>query len=277
MEFLCIVYLRDEKMQVFDNYVVYGFSMSNREIDKLRIPQHIAVIMDGNGRWAIQKGKSRLFGHKNGVKAVRETIEAAAETGVKFLTLYAFSTENWNRPKAEVSGLMELLIITINKEIKTLMKNNIALKAIGDLRSLPQRCHKELMRAVEMTAANDRMTLILALSYSSRWEIVQAANNLAGDVKKGKVIAGEIDENMFSRYLCASEFPDPELLIRTSGEHRVSNFLLWQIAYSELYFTDKLWPDFRKDDFLAAIADYQKRERRFGKTSEQLVNAEDEI
>ncbi|NNM94209.1 MAG: isoprenyl transferase [Bacteroidia bacterium] len=248
--------------------------MNTAEIDKTRIPEHIAVIMDGNGRWAKQKGKSRLFGHKNGVRAVRETIEAAAELGVKYLTLYAFSTENWNRPKAEVSGLMELLVITINKEIKTLMENNIALKAIGDLHSLPERCYKELMRAIRETAGNSKMTLILALSYSSKWELVNAANNLARDVKSGKVIPGEITEDTINSYLPASAFPDPELLIRTSGEHRISNFLLWQIAYAELYFTDKLWPDFRKDDFCHAIADYQKRERRFGKTSEQLVNSE---
>lgn len=248
--------------------------MNTGELDKTRIPRHIAVIMDGNGRWAKQKGKSRLFGHKNGVRAVRETIEAAAELGVKYLTLYAFSTENWNRPKAEVNALMELLVITINKEIKTLMENKIALQAIGNLESLPSRCYSELKRAIDETAANDRMTLILALSYSSKWEIVKAANDLAHDVQSGKIIPGEIDESTFNRYLTASSFPDPELLIRTSGEHRISNFLLWQIAYSELYFTDTLWPDFRKEDFCLAIADYQKRERRFGKTSEQLIDTE---
>jgi len=245
--------------------------MDTKEIDMSRIPNHIAVIMDGNGRWAKQKGKSRIFGHKNGVKAVRETIEAATELGVKYLTLYAFSTENWNRPKAEVSGLMELLVVTINKEIKTLMENNIALKAIGDLDSLPSRCHSELMRAIEKTSKNDRMTLVLALSYSSKWEILNAVKTLADKVKKGSINPDEIDEDIFTKELCTADFPDPELLIRTSGEHRISNFLLWQIAYTELYFTDKLWPDFRKDDFCQAIADYQKRERRFGKTSEQLV------
>ena len=245
--------------------------MDTKEIDMSRIPNHSAVIMDGNGRWAKQKGKSRIFGHKNGVKAVRETIEAATELGVKYLTLYAFSTENWNRPKAEVSGLMELLVVTINKEIKTLMENNIALKAIGDLDSLPSRCHSELMRAIEKTSKNEKMTLVLALSYSSKWEILNAVKMMANKVKKGSIGPDEIDEDIFASHLCTADFPDPELLIRTSGEHRISNFLLWQIAYTELYFTDKLWPDFRKDDFCQAIADYQKRERRFGKTSEQLV------
>ncbi len=245
--------------------------MDTSEIDMLRIPNHIAVIMDGNGRWAKQKGKNRIFGHKNGVKAVRETIEAATELGVKYLTLYAFSTENWNRPKAEVSGLMELLVVTINKEIKTLMENNIALKAIGDLDSLPARTHSELMKAIDKTSKNTKMTLVLALSYSSKWEILNAVKTIANKVKKGNISPGEIDEDIFTQHLCTSGFPDPELLIRTSGEHRISNFLLWQIAYTELYFTDKLWPDFRKDDFCQAIADYQKRERRFGKTSEQLV------
>ncbi|HXB13996.1 MAG TPA: isoprenyl transferase [Bacteroidia bacterium] len=245
--------------------------MDTSEIDKLRIPNHIAVIMDGNGRWAKQKGKNRIFGHKNGVKAVRETIEAATELGVKYLTLYAFSTENWNRPKAEVSGLMELLVVTINKEIKTLMENNIALKAIGDLDSLPARTHSELMKAIEKTSKNTKMTLVLALSYSSKWEILNAVKTIADKVERGNITSDEIDEHLFSKHLCTSDFPDPELLIRTSGEHRISNFLLWQIAYTELYFADKLWPDFRKDDFCQAIADYQKRERRFGKTSEQLV------
>jgi len=246
--------------------------MDIKDLDKARIPLHVAVIMDGNGRWAKQKGKSRIFGHRNGVKAVRETIECAAEMGVKYLTLYAFSTENWNRPKDEVSGLMELLVITINREIKTLMDNNIALKAIGDLESLPGRCHKELQRAIEKTSGNTRMNVLLALSYSSKWEILNAVKKLAHKVEKGEISADDIDENLISQNLCTAGYPDPELLIRTSGEHRISNFLLWQIAYSELYFTDKLWPDFRKADFCAAIADYQKRERRFGKTSEQLSN-----
>jgi undecaprenyl diphosphate synthase len=245
--------------------------MNLKGIDKSRIPQHIAVIMDGNGRWAKQKGKTRLHGHRNGVKAVRETIEAAAEIGVKYVTLYAFSTENWNRPKDEVSGLMELLVITINAEIRTLMDNNIRLKAIGDLESLPSRCHKELLKAIEKTSKNTRTTLILALSYSSKWEILNAVKDIAGKVKKGEISPNDINEALFTQSLCTAEYPDPELLIRTSGEHRISNFLLWQIAYAELYFTDKLWPDFRKQDFCDAIADYQGRERRFGKTSEQIV------
>ncbi|HTB07185.1 MAG TPA: isoprenyl transferase [Bacteroidia bacterium] len=246
--------------------------MTDIEIDKNRIPKHVAVIMDGNGRWAKQKGKNRIFGHTNGVKSVRETIEAAAEIGVKYLTMYAFSTENWNRPKDEVSGLMELLVLTINKEIKTLMENDIALQAIGDLKSLPSLCYKELMRAIEKTSKNKRMTLVLALSYSSKWEIINAVKRIAKEVEKGSISADNIDEEIFNQSLCTGSIPDPELLIRTSGEHRISNFLLWQIAYAELYFTDKLWPDFRKPDFYQAIADYQKRERRFGKTSEQLSN-----
>jgi undecaprenyl diphosphate synthase len=246
--------------------------MTDIEIDKNRIPKHVAVIMDGNGRWAKQKGKNRIFGHTNGVKSVRETIEAAAEIGVKYLTMYAFSTENWNRPKDEVSGLMELLVLTINKEIKTLMENDIALQAIGDLKSLPSLCYKELMRAIEKTSKNKRMTLVLALSYSSKWEIINAVKMIAKEVEKGSISADNIDEEIFNQSLCTGSIPDPELLIRTSGEHRISNFLLWQIAYAELYFTDKLWPDFRKPDFYQAIADYQKRERRFGKTSEQLSN-----
>jgi undecaprenyl diphosphate synthase len=245
--------------------------MIENGIDKSRIPAHVAVIMDGNGRWAKQKGKSRIFGHRNGVKAVRETIETAAEMGVKYVTLYAFSTENWNRPKDEVSGLMELLVLTINKEIKTLMENDIALQAIGDLKSLPKACYRELMNAIEKTSRNKRMTLVLALSYSSKWEIMKAVKELAEQVNTKKIAPEDINEEMFSKLLCTANIPDPELLIRTSGEHRISNFLLWQIAYAELYFTEKLWPDFRKEDFKMAIADYQKRERRFGKTSEQLT------
>jgi undecaprenyl diphosphate synthase len=246
--------------------------MEIKDLDSTRIPNHVAVIMDGNGRWAKQKGKSRIFGHKNGVKAVRDTIECAAEMGIKYVTLYAFSTENWNRPKDEVSGLMELLIVTISREIKTLMENNIALQAIGDLDSLPNRCHKELLHAIEKTSRNTKMILVLALSYSSKWEILNAIKKLAKKVEKKEITAKDIDEHIFEQQLCTKNFPDPELLIRTSGEHRISNFLLWQIAYSELYFTDKLWPDFRREDFCKAIADYQKRERRFGKTSEQLSN-----
>jgi undecaprenyl diphosphate synthase len=226
--------------------------------------------MDGNGRWAKQKGRTRIFGHRNGVKAVRESIEAAAEMGVKYLTLYAFSTENWNRPKDEVNGLMELLVATIGKEIKSLMENEIALHIIGDIQMLPAVCRKELKKAIEESKNNTRMNLVLALSYSSRWEIVNAVKTMVSEAKKGKLEAEDINEGEFTNYLSTAGYPDPELLIRTSGEHRISNFLLWQIAYSELYFIEKLWPDFRKHDFYQAIASYQSRERRFGKTSEQL-------
>lgn len=245
--------------------------MKETEIDKKLVPNHVAVIMDGNGRWAKQKGKNRLFGHRNGVKAVRDTIEAAAEIGVKHITLYAFSTENWTRPKEEINGLMELLVFTINKEIKTLMENDISLHAIGDLKSLPSACYRELMKAIDKTSSNKRMKLILALSYSSKWEILKAVRSIAKDVEEKKITSALINEQLFTSYLDTAAYPNPELLIRTSGEHRISNFLLWQIAYAELYFTEKLWPDFRKEDFLEAIADYQKRERRFGKTSEQLT------
>jgi len=245
--------------------------MKEPVIDKNFVPNHVAVIMDGNGRWAKQKGKNRIFGHKNGVKAVRETIEAATELGVKHVTLYAFSTENWDRPQDEINGLMELLVFTINKEIKTLMENDISLHAIGDLKSLPSACYRELMKAIEKTSSNKRMKLILALSYSSKWEILNAVSSIAKDIEAKKISSSNINEKLFSSYLNTAPYPNPELLIRTSGEHRISNFLLWQIAYAELYFTEKLWPDFRKEDFYAAIADYQKRERRFGKTSEQLT------
>jgi undecaprenyl diphosphate synthase len=242
------------------------------KIDLSRLPGHIAVIMDGNGRWAKQKGKLRVFGHQNGVLAVRDTVEAAAELGVKFLTLYAFSTENWNRPKFEVNALMELLIGTIRKETKTLTDNNIRLEAIGDIESLPSGCRRELKEAMDLTAGNQRMTLVLALSYSSKWEIIQAVKRIAAGAAKGEINNTDIDESLFNSFLCTAKFPDPELLIRTSGEQRISNFLLWQIAYSELYFTDKLWPDFRKEDLYEAIVDYQGRERRFGKTSDQIAS-----
>jgi len=240
----------------------------NLNISKL--PEHIAIIMDGNGRWAKQKGKNRIFGHQNAIKAVRETTEAAAEIGVKFLTLYAFSTENWSRPKSEVDALMRLLIKTINIETKTLNKNNIRLFAIGNLESLPKDCIKELNEAIEKTSGNTRMTLVLALSYSSKWEIINAVKKISEAVKNGEIKQEMIDQELFSNYLTTKNIPDPELLIRTSGENRISNFLLWQIAYSELYFTNKLWPDFRKEDLYEAILNYQNRERRFGKTSEQI-------
>lgn len=240
------------------------------QIDLTKLPKHIAIIMDGNGRWAKQHNKNRIFGHQSGVKSVREVTEACAELGVGFLTLYAFSTENWSRPKLEVTALMELLVQTIRKETKTLNKNNIRLLAIGDLESLPKKCHKELMESMEMTKNNLRMTLVLALSYSSKWEIVNAAKKFSEDVMKGKIGFEEINEELFSQYLSTKNIPDPELLIRTSGENRISNFLLWQIAYSELYFTQTLWPDFHREELYKAIIDFQKRERRFGMTSEQL-------
>lgn len=227
--------------------------------------------MDGNGRWAKQRGEHRIVGHQNGVKSVREAVEAAAEIGVQYLTLYAFSTENWNRPKEEVMALMQLLVSTINSEVKTLNKNDIRLLAIGDLKSLPPDCLKELNEAINATANNKRMSLVLALSYSSRWEIINAMKRIAADVENGKLSANDITEKVFESHLCTAGIPEPELMIRTSGEHRISNFLLWQLSYAELYFTDKLWPDFRKEDLFEAIVDYQSRERRFGKTSEQLV------
>jgi len=235
-------------------------------IDKNKLPKHIAITMDGNGRWAKTKGKLRIFGHKNGVKAVRDTVEGAAEIGIEFLTLYAFSSENWNRPEKEVNALMTLLVSAINKETKTLMDNNIRLSTIGDINKLPSKAQKELQEAILKTKDNTRMTLVLALSYSGRGEIINAVQNIIKDGKKPE----EINEDTFQQYLSTKSVPDPELLIRTSGEYRISNFLLWQIAYSELYFTDTLWPDFRRADLYKAILNYQSRERRFGKTTEQL-------
>ncbi len=235
-----------------------------------RLPSHIAVIMDGNGRWAKSKGAARIFGHQNAITAVREVTEASAELGVKFLTLYAFSTENWGRPKHEVSGLMQLLVSTIKKEITTLQDNNVSLLAIGQLDSLPGRCQKELNEAIELTKNNDGLKLVLALSYSGRWEIAEAVRKMAREVKEGRLDPESIDQDMISAHLATHDFPDPELLIRTSGEMRISNFLLWQMAYTEIYFTKKLWPDFRRDDLYEAIIAYQQRERRFGRISEQV-------
>lgn len=241
------------------------------KIDKDKLPKHIAVIMDGNGRWAKQRGRLRTFGHRQGVRSVRETAEAAAEIGIKYLTLYAFSTENWKRPKSEVNALMNLLVKTIHKETKTLHDNKISLKAIGNLDSLPEVTRRELFEAIKDTRHHQRMTMILALSYSSRWEIVNSALTLAKKIEASEITSADINEQFFESCLTTHAIPDPELLIRTSGEYRISNFLLWQIAYSELYFTPKLWPDFRKEDLYEAILDYQKRERRFGKTSEQII------
>lgn len=244
---------------------------SQINIDKL--PKHIAVIMDGNGRWAKQQGKARIFGHRNGVKAVRETTEAAAELGVEYLTLYAFSTENWNRPKLEVNALMRLLVETLHKEVATLNKNNIRLQAIGDIAKLPSKTHNALLEGIEATKNNTRMTLVLALNYSSKWEIISAVKQLAQEVQDGTINLENIDEDRFSQTLSTHSIPDPELLIRTSGESRISNFLLWQIAYAELYFTPLFWPEFRKEHLYQAIIDYQHRERRFGKISEQIVKS----
>lgn len=240
-------------------------------IDPSNLPQHIAVIMDGNGRWAKRQGAARVFGHRNAIKAVREVTEGCAELGVKYLTLYAFSTENWNRPKIEVDALMTLLVHTIRGEIKTLMDNNVRLTTIGHIESLPTDCRRELAEAMRATADNTGLTLVLALSYSGRWEILEAVRQLAVDVRDGRLTPDEIDEAVFSQHLTTDGIPDPELMIRTSGEMRISNFMLWQLAYSELYMPDVLWPDFRKEHLYEALLSYQRRERRFGKTSEQLV------
>ncbi len=241
-----------------------------QSIDRNKLPQHIAIIMDGNGRWAKERGKDRIYGHHEGVVSVREIVNGCAELGVGYLTLYAFSTENWNRPKEEVNALMELLVNTIRKEVEELKKNNVRMHVIGDFASLPAVCQKELNEAKEMTAANTGLNLILALSYSARWEINEAARNIARDVAGGKLKAEDINDQVFSSYLNTANFPDPELMIRTSGEHRISNYLLYQLAYAELYFTPVHWPDFRKPQLYEALLNYQQRERRFGKTSEQI-------
>jgi undecaprenyl diphosphate synthase len=240
------------------------------QLDPNKLPNHVAIIMDGNGRWAKMQGKPRTYGHRHGVRAVREAAEAAAEIGVKYLTLYAFSTENWNRPKFEVDALMHLLLQTINKETKTLNKNNIRLNAIGNLDALPDSIHKQLMQTITATAGNERMLLTLALSYSSRWEILEAVKSIAQDYADHLIQSRDITAELFSSRLLSYPLPEPELLIRTSGEYRISNFLLWQIAYSELFFCEKYWPDFRKEDLYEAIYNFQQRERRFGKTSDQL-------
>lgn len=240
------------------------------KIDTSKLPEHIAIIMDGNGRWAKAQGKHRIFGHKNGVKAVREVTEGCAEIGIKNLTLYAFSTENWNRPKLEVSALMELLFITMGKEIKTLQKNNIRLNAIGHLHSLPESNRKVLLELMEATKNNTRMTLTLALSYGAREELTEATKKIAQAVKDGQLSIEDIKQETIMEQLYTKNIPDPELMIRTSGEHRISNFLLWQMAYTELYFTEKFWPEFTKNDLYKAIYEFQNRERRFGMTSEQI-------
>lgn len=240
------------------------------KIDLKRLPSHIAIIMDGNGRWAQEKGQDRLFGHFHGVESVRDIVEGCAELGVGYLTLYAFSTENWDRPAYEVTGLMELLVETIRKEVVTLNKNNIRLHVIGDMNMLPEYARAELKEALDLTAANTGLNLVMALSYSSRWELTEAVKSLALDVKAGKLDPTAITQDTLERYLSTKDFPDPELMIRTSGEYRISNFLLYQLAYAELYFTGVRWPDFRKKNLYEAILDFQGRERRFGKTSAQI-------
>lgn len=240
------------------------------QVDLNRLPEHIAIIMDGNGRWAKKQGAMRVFGHRNAIKAVRDTTEACAELGVKYLTLYAFSTENWSRPLEEVSALMELLVNTIRSETGTLMKNRVRLQAIGNIGNLPPSCQRELQEAMDITRDNNGLTLILALSYSGRWEITEAVRRIATEVEKGILDPVAINDQLFARYLTTHPFPDPELLIRTSGEMRISNFLLWQIAYSELYISEILWPDFRREHLFEAIRSFQQRERRFGKISEQV-------
>ena len=240
------------------------------EINKDKLPKHLAIIMDGNGRWAKQQGKLRAFGHENGTKSVRTTVEACAKLGIEYLTLYAFSTENWNRPKLEVEILMKLLIISLKKELKTLQENNIKLHAIGNLNSLPTSVKKELLEVIDKTKNNSKMTLSLALSYGSRDEIINAVKNISEKVKNNIISIDTIDESIINQHLYTQNIPDVDLVIRTSGEHRISNFLLWQIAYAEFYFTEVLWPDFKEEELIKAIISYQNRERRFGKTSEQI-------
>ena len=244
------------------------------QIDMTRLPRHIAIIMDGNGRWAQEKGEDRLFGHLHGVESVRNIVEGCAELGIEYLTLYAFSTENWDRPASEVSGLMELLVDTIRKEVPTLNKNNIRLHVIGDTGMLPDSARLALNEALLETAANTGLNLVMALSYSSRWELVNAVRHIARDVQAGTLDPESVNQETLQNYLTTSGFPDPELMIRTSGEFRISNFLLYQLAYAELYFTNTRWPDFRKDNLYEAIVDFQQRERRFGKTGEQVSREE---
>ncbi len=236
------------------------------QIDKTRVPQHVAIIMDGNGRWAMKQHQERLFGHHNGLTAVRQAVEAAVQMGVKYLTLYTFSTENWNRPQAEVDGLMELLITAIEENTAMLMENGVRLETIGDFGRIPERSRERFRQCMRQTSVNSKLTLIIALSYSSRWEIAEALKQICAEGLK----ADEVDEETLRRYLCTRDYPDPDLLIRTGGELRISNFLLWQMAYTELYFSEQLWPDFQHEDFYAAVLDYQSRQRRFGKTEAQV-------
>ncbi len=254
----------------FTKILVIRMHSLKEKINIAKLPAHVAIIMDGNGRWAKSQGKPRVFGHKSGVVSVREVTEGAAELGVQYLTLYAFSTENWSRPTFEVNALMTLLVETVRKEVSTLNKNNIRLQAIGNLDGLPEKTRLTLLEGIDLTKDNTRMTLILALNYSSRWEIVEATKRIAQKVAEGQLSPEDIDTTLFTQYLTTKDIPDPELLIRTGGEHRISNYLLWQSAYAELFFTSVMWPDFRKEHFYSAILDYQNRERRFGMTSEQL-------
>ena len=240
------------------------------QIDRSRVPQHVAIIMDGNGRWAMKQKHERLFGHQNAMTAVRQAVEAAVQLEVRFLTLYTFSTENWNRPQSEIDGLMELLVKAVHDETKTLMDNNVRLQTIGDIQRIPERSRKKLQECIDRTSANSGTTLVLALSYSSRWEIAEALKQICREGLK----AEEVDEETLRRYLATRDYPDPDLLIRTGGELRVSNFLLWQMAYTEFYFSDLLWPDFRHEHFYAAVLDYQQRQRRFGKTEAQVEEGE---
>lgn len=247
------------------------------KLDLQRLPRHIAIIMDGNGRWAKERGQDRLYGHHEGVESVRTIVETCAELGIGYLTLYAFSTENWDRPVYEVNGIMELLVNTIRKEVDTLCKNNIRLRVIGDLSMLPPHCQQEMEEAMAITAPNTGLNLVMALSYSARWEIVNAAKKIALDAQQGKLDPANVTPETWEKYLCTAGMPDPELMIRTSGECRISNFLLYQLAYAELYFTDTRWPDFRNEHLYEAILNYQTRERRFGKTSEQIQQNEEII
>ncbi len=240
------------------------------QIDKTRVPQHVAIIMDGNGRWAMKQKHERIFGHQNAMTAVRQATEAAVQLGVKYLTLYTFSTENWNRPQSEINGLMELLIKAVREETKTLMDNNVRLQTIGDLGRIPERSRNKLQECIDKTAGNTGTTLILALSYSSRWEIAEALRKICREGLKPEAVT----EDTLRRYLTTADYPDPDLLIRTGGELRISNFLLWQMAYTEFYFTDLLWPDFRHEHFYDAVLDYQQRQRRFGKTEAQVEKGE---
>ena len=244
--------------------------MKLEDIDKSRVPQHVAIIMDGNGRWAQKQAHKRIFGHQNAMTAVRQAVEAAVACGVKYLTLYTFSTENWNRPQEEIDGLMELLIKAVREETKTLMDNNVRLQTIGDTGRIPEKSRSKLLECIETTSQNTAMTLVLALSYSSRWEVAQAVRSICADAQEGHLKATDVTEETLRNYLVTRDYPDPDLLIRTGGELRISNFLLWQMAYTELYFSEQLWPDFRHEDFYDAVYDYQNRQRRFGKTGDQV-------